>query len=1412
VGDGNGREGATGRKAVLAIGVVAMLLAATMGYWMATTDRSVDREPDPDPDPGVRFVWESMDGPPGGGLSVFAQNPFDTDEIYAGAGMGLFRSTDGGRNFARTGSASIRNVTQISFGEDFALVSGDRVWTYEYGTGETREVYPFRRPAWILGTDAYVLETGGEGTELRLNLVRKAGMTATSRITVDREAEPPVVVIKKQVSGNVLHYMIEPLVMNFFQMGDDLLMSVALRDAGGKYEMEHHDVYLIDTVEGTYRTLDMGYPEDTAPTTITVDPEDDQHLVSAGRRRLSGDDKAFPISDLVRESTDGGRTWSQFTDSTEFQATFIKDVDIRDGHVYFTRVSDWILRTDVDDHSAWKRIDMATVGAAGRVAWLEWISFDMVDGDTVYAGLDIESGFTGTLRSIDGMVTWETIAAGVPASQPSNLAICPGDDDTVVTSGNVAHYPHITRDGGRTWQLLMSATTMGDELAYDPHDPDHMVLVSERTIMFESWDGGRTWAELAPSFYGTRIPAIEMSTEDGGTLYASIFGIGISRLANMDRLDWMRDSGELVHSWDHLYGSSDYAYDIELDPDGSGVLYASYSPKIFEDHSSLWKQDPTKEEGEDWTEILRVPGSSGITSIAIDQVEADNMYVGVTGDEGTLYASSDRGENWEVLSEDLTFSTIHEMAIDPTDEDRVYAAPWGGGMWRSTDGGQNWNAMDVPTVSVSAIVIDPGDGDHMWIGDRTGPNVYETPDGGETWHPVLMLDRDLYYRVSSMVLHDDDIIVSVFNIERDGVAVYLGPMSGTTFRLTPTGPVELGGDMVRSAISMTSGDGVLFAASHIEGVYHLDGDEWREVSGDLPEVGFNGVAFDAAGSVYLASGCEVGLQGQPRVGDRDLVNNIYRSPDRGASWEALLHGNPFGAPVKRLVQHPEVPAVLVAGTGNGVWVSPDGGETWRSESEGLGYLQIGSMVMGADTVYVGTLGGGVYAGTFGTDHSITWSPTSGPRPHIFNIQVVLDPQDPNVMYATAYPGGVFRSADGGVTWGECNFALPSFPVTDPVLQGYYSLAIDPTNGSRLFLGVYGHGVYVSRDSAATWFPLYAVADVPAAVGSLGVRRVFIDPTDASNILVASEEGIIRSRDGGFTWSDLNEGLDTLDVWSLEIAEDGSVYAGTNGYGVYLLDEANGTWTDLERLFGIGRWAAWERRLYQYSALMFDPDEEGRIYLGHFPGGFFVSEDDGASWRTAGLGLGNDGIFSLTYHPDDHDTFLAGTYNGIWRSDDRGETWYNASAGMPGEQWPFSVVIDDENTSIMYTATKNGQNKGFMERNTFGGIVMKSTNGGASWFPIMKGLVNMSEYYQLIIHPDDHDVLFVSSTHGVFISRDAGGSWGPFNDGMPTSEHYVRDNVAENMMMTSDRSHLMLCIVGYGVWRVDISLLLETDNV
>jgi len=153
--------------------------------------------------------------------------------------------------------------------------------------------------------------------------------------------------------------------------------------------------------------------------------------------------------------------------------------------------------------------------------------------------------------------------------------------------------------------------------------------------------------------------------------------------------------------------------------------------------------------------------------------------------------------------------------------------------------------------------------------------------------------------------------------------------------------------------------------------------------------------------------------------------------------------------------------------------------------------------------------------------------------------------------------------------------------------------------------------------------------------------------------------------------------------------------------------------------------------------------------------------------------------------------------------DGGHTWEMTSNNMPPEQWPYTVAIDDSDPNIMYVSTKNGQNKGFCHRNDFCGVVMKSIDGGESWFKIMNGLDDRSEFYTLLIYPLNHDILLLSTNRGVYISRNAGDSWQAANTGLPSTDNQVRDNVAENLVLTADNRHLLLVVVIYGVLKADL---------
>ena len=284
--------------------------------------------------------------------------------------------------------------------------------------------------------------------------------------------------------------------------------------------------------------------------------------------------------------------------------------------------------------------------------------------------------------------------------------------------------------------------------------------------------------------------------------------------------------------------------------------------------------------------------------------------------------------------------------------------------------------------------------------------------------------------------------------------------------------------------------------------------------------------------------------------------------------------------------------------------------------------------------------------------------------------------------------------------------------------------------------------------------------------------------------LASQEGFYVSPDGGETWTPKNDGLETLDLRSLRVA------AGSAGTFAENVEEDAGN----RVLRGSGH--AWARA---GNPLWSDYTFQARIRLleGTLHTNVRVS-DDGRYF----LGLNEGGLY-LKKQFDQWSTFADLT-------DAPGpvslDTWHAQSTGMPAEQWPYTIAIDDEDPQIMYVSTKNGQNKGFCHRNEFCGVVMKSTNGGAGWTAIMDGLPAKSEYYRLLIYPENHDVLFLSTSNGVYWSRNAGAAWDPLNEGLPATHNVVRDNVADNLTFTADHRYLLLGLVGHGVWRADLSRL------
>lgn len=1386
------------------LGVATLLLVAAVLAGCTGRDGGESEEPPPDlpttaaptdadPGPGFDLEWKPLNGPPGGRVGLVAQDNHHPENIYLGSSRGLYRSTDHAETWQLLAEDGMEEITSIAFGTGgvYVCASGGLV-VIESGGMSTSVDGPCLTVA--AGDDhIYVSKSSEALGELRVELKRsQIGNGALDPESLEwQDVTPPYESMLDRAVPDTVVMGVDDLLV----VGDSLIAGVALATGPMDANSLAAEVFVSIDRGGTWESVEIGFPDPIVPQKLVHDP--DSGLVFALGHVNETDGPFFPLADLVRVSLDGGLNWEPLTERRDVGTPTVGDVDVLDDRYVLSNVDFSVIELDRTNPDEILRRYRPAVEGYSLGYTIKELIFDPTATGVVYSKpyLDHE----GVARSLDNGETWVASHEGIIAAPTGNINVHPTDPNVMVASGNLGYVPHLTSDGGESWEPLAGTASMADEFAFDPHDPAHLLFMTEGSQFFESMDGGAAWAEVGNGFTANRVHSLSLSA-DGDVLFASNLGVNVSSITGI-RPDDDVPIGHGENAWANMDYSPDYAYAVESAPDGT--LFASYSPKKFEDHAAVWRYrgDP---EGDPagWVEVLRVPGASGVTDLVVGPGSPWTVYAGVAGPAAGVWSSEDGGDTWSrVHDNSFNFVTVHAVAADPSEPDTVYAAPWGAGLFRSTDSGMTWTEIDVPTVSVAAVVVDPAESRHLYVGDRIRPVVWESFDGGLTWGPLIEFDDALHYRVMALGLAEDGLYVSLLDRVEDGLAVFVGaPESGSTFRLDAEGPHRIDG-LERSVLSFASNSGITYAVTHLSGVYEIRGDEAVDLSSGLPDMGFTHVLVDGD-ELFVSGGADVDLQLRSRIGDPAIVHNIYRKVASGG-WEPLLEGDPFGSPIKKLVLHPENAEIMYAATGAGVYMSTDRGVTWSEENDGLAATDIGAIAVTDGYLVVGTLGGGAATGEIAPDGAVTWLSSGGPIVEIANVRLAVHQTHADRLWASSYPGGVFRSVDGGRTWIESNFGLPSFEVADPLLQGYYSLVVDPTDPDRVFLSIFEHGVFVSDTGAATWRPLGTYgSDVMRA----DLTSLVVDGQDPERLwLGTSDRGVFTSRDQGGTWQSVNDGLATAEILTLETSPSGAVFAGTAGYGVYMLEVGERTWNHLGRPIGTGEWSAWDRRLYQYGSFLFDPFVANRVYLGHFPGGFFVSNDGGRSWESSNIGLGNDGMFSLAVHPNHPEVLFAGTYNGIVRSIDGGRSWQDTSEGMPPEQWPFSVVIDDEHPELMYTATKNGASKGFCDRNrdTFCGTVMRSENGGATWSYITEDLPADAEYYMIVIDPRDHDVLYLSSSRGVYGSANRGDSWTLMNQGLPVEEFFIRDNVAHNMEMTPDGRSLVLTIVGYGVWRAEL---------
>ncbi|HJT28922.1 MAG TPA: YCF48-related protein [Pyrinomonadaceae bacterium] len=213
------------------------------------------------------------------------------------------------------------------------------------------------------------------------------------------------------------------------------------------------------------------------------------------------------------------------------------------------------------------------------------------------------------------------------------------------------------------------------------------------------------------------------------------------------------------------------------------------------------------------------------------------------------------------------------------------------------------------------------------------------------------------------------------------------------------------------------------------------------------------------------------------------------------------------------------------------------------------------------------------------------------------------------------------------------------------------------------------------------------------------------------------------------------------------------YFGTLDGQIYTSADGGKQW---QLLYNFGK-----PRLFVDNIIV-DPRNSRTLFVGahrhNLPGGFFKSTDGGATWRESSE-LKNEAIHSLAQSESDPDTLIAGTFTGVFRSDDAGQSWKQLpTQSQAGLIHVESLAIDPRTSDTIYAGTFY--------------LPYKSVDGGKSWKSIKNGIIDDSDIFAIDIDPRDPNHIIASACSGIYESKNAGEEWRKVQ-GIPSQSRRTR---------------------------------------
>ncbi len=654
--------------------------------------------------------------------------------------------------------------------------------------------------------------------------------------------------------------------------------------------------------------------------------------------------------------------------------------------------------------------------------------------------------------------------------------------------------------------------------------------------------------------------------------------------------------------------------------------------------------------------------------------------------ERALSKTSSLVAQWKSIGPSNVGGRITSLVLHPTNPKIIYAGAATGGVWKSTDGGVTWTNVFNGSASIGSLILSPANPEVVYVGTGEGNpggiaiypgnGIWRSTNGGQSWTNLGLTNTGQIGKLAIHPASPNRIFAATLGRYRSRTqdrGVYRSIDSGATWQRVlflndTTGACEV--------LIDPSNQNRIYAAlwnryrpltySIIGGVnsgvwISTDaGDNWTQATNGFPSNDANlgrvslAIAPSQPSTVYALASDGIGVRG------------VYKSTDSGNSWTQVMVGAPFSGEGQVwynnfIAVHPTNPNTLFAGMTE-MYKSTDGGATWTdvTSSMHVDHHAIlfdpntpANMIVGNDGgVFLSTNTGSswiksfhlpisqFYAGTVdfsnpqralggtqdnGTPRTLTGSDSDWTS--IFGgdgFYALVDPKNPNRVYAESQNGGLGYSTNGGAVFFDGTSGIAP---TDRK-NWCTPIVMDQNNTLTLYTGT--HRLYRTKNGMQSWTAISGDL-TRGANGRIGtITTIDVAVTDSNVVYVGTDDGKISvTTNGGASWIDRTGTLPVRWVTRVTIDPDSANVAYVTQSG-YLEDDSS---SHLNKTTNFGQtWTSVGGDLpnIPLNDIIVDPVYKGNLYAATDVG-VMISSNGGKNWNTLGTGMPEVPVHDLAIH-------------------------------------------------------------------------------------------------------------------------------------------------------------------------------------